>query len=473
MNENNTELSQNGVQSENQQRFDQPNGRNYQKQYNNRNYNRQYYYPRQQNRGRGEYYQNSYNQGKQNQSQQQNQNQQSQQQQSPTNEEQEEVKNPNVQHTNNSSNGYNPRHQYSVPYYPYPYPMQMNPYTLQRMPPYDYQAYQMYPYPPFMPIPGRGPRHPYYSNNQGWMNKPYQYNQPTKEDQTQEDENNEAQVPIQLDKDLLSEQKKYPQIVDIGVNLLHPSFRNDLEKVIRRSFSKHVKPLVVTGTSVKSSQNAIALAEKYEGLYTTCGVHPHESSSCNSETLATLESLASKSKVVAIGECGLDFNRMYSPQDVQELWFEEQLKLAIKLKKPLFLHERDAHESFLKILNKYKGQLPPAVVHCFTGTKEEVEKYLELGFYIGFTGVICNKKRGKHLRDIISSKLIPLSRIMIETDAPFMTPLNMPVYNGRNEPCNLTYVLKTLAECYQESEETLARATTENALKFFNIPTAS
>lgn len=147
----------------------------------------------------------------------------------------------------------------------------MNPYTLQRMPPYDYQAYQMYPYPPFMPIPGRGPRHPYYSNNQGWMNKPYQYNQPTKEDQTQEDENNEAQVPIQLDKDLLSEQKKYPQIVDIGVNLLHPSFRNDLEKVIRRSFSKHVKPLVVTGTSVKSSQNAIALAEKYEGLYTTCG----------------------------------------------------------------------------------------------------------------------------------------------------------------------------------------------------------
>lgn len=148
--------------------------------------------------------------------------------------------------------------------------------------------------------------------------------------------------------------------------------------------------------------------------------------------MATLESLASKSKVVAIGECGLDFNRMYSPQDVQELWFEEQLKLAIKLKKPLFLHERDAHESFLKILNKYKGQLPPAVVHCFTGTKEEVEKYLELGFYIGFTGVICNKKRGKHLRDIISSKLIPLSRIMIETDAPFMTPLNMPVYNGRN-----------------------------------------
>eukprot|EP01119_Soliformovum_irregulare_P015526 TRINITY_DN4372_c0_g1_i2.p1 TRINITY_DN4372_c0_g1~~TRINITY_DN4372_c0_g1_i2.p1 ORF type:complete len:190 (+),score=32.38 TRINITY_DN4372_c0_g1_i2:478-1047(+) len=185
-----------------------------------------------------------------------------------------------------------------------------------------------------------------------------------------------------------------------------------------------------------------------------------------------MRTLAKEKGVVAIGECGLDFNRMFSPQDVQEKWFAAQLELAVELQMPVFLHERDAHTSFVEILSRYRSKLVDVVVHCFTGTKEDIEKYLEMDCHIGFTGVIGNKNRGKHLRDILASKIIPLNRLMIETDAPFMTPYNMPrpPSDGRNEPYLLPWVLRTVAECYGESDEAIANATTETALKFFRIP---
>jgi len=140
------------------------------------------------------------------------------------------------------------------------------------------------------------------------------------------------------------------------------------------------------------------------------------------------------------------------------------------LKKPLFLHEREAHTSFVNILKKYRNKLGSVVVHCFTGVKEEIEEYMKLDLHIGFTGVICNKNRGAHLREILSSKIIPLERLMIETDAPFMLPRNMPQQStDRNEPAYLPYVLKVVAECYGKSEEEVAAATTLTALKFFGL----
>jgi len=186
-------------------------------------------------------------------------------------------------------------------------------------------------------------------------------------------------------------------------------------------------------------------------------------------TIATLRQLAINPEVVAIGECGLDFNRMFSPQKVQEEWFEKQLVLAAELKKPLFLHEREAHASFMKIISAHRKNLGAIVVHCFTGNKSEVEAYLQLDLHIGFTGVICNESRGKHLREILSSKIIPLDRLMIETDAPFMLPKNVKIPTDRNEPSFLPYVLNVIAKCYNEPEEEVAAATTATSLKFFGL----
>jgi TatD DNase family protein len=185
------------------------------------------------------------------------------------------------------------------------------------------------------------------------------------------------------------------QLADIGANLTHASFREDLDDVLSRARHAGVRTIVVTGTSVEESRRAAGLADAH-GLYATAGVHPHVARECNAETIPALRELARHPKVVAIGECGLDYNRNYSPHPDQEKWFVAQLELAAEVGKPLFLHSRDAHPRFAEILRNLR--VGKAVAHCFTGEVEELRAYLDLGLHIGITGWICDESHARTCR---------------------------------------------------------------------------
>lgn len=260
------------------------------------------------------------------------------------------------------------------------------------------------------------------------------------------------------------------KIIDIGVNLMHRSFSTDRESVIEDARFEGVSPLIMTGTSERSSIEAAKYASQYQGkLYSTAGVHPHDAKSCNEKTIDTLRRLAKQDAVVAIGECGLDYNRDFSPRDVQRKWFEAQIDLAAELNMPLFLHERDAFTDFTAILERRIGDVPAAVVHCFTGTEEALDRYLELGCHIGITGWICDERRGGHLLKLV--KKIPSSRLMIETDAPFLTPRNMAEKprDGRNEPKYLMHILEEIASVLGKDVEDLADETYTTTCRFFGL----
>jgi TatD DNase family protein len=243
--------------------------------------------------------------------------------------------------------------------------------------------------------------------------------------------------------------------------------------VVQRAFDAGVRTMVVTGTSLASSQEAQRIAREYPGqLFSTSGVHPHDSRNCTMDTIVELRRLAAMEQVVAIGECGLDFNRDFSPRPQQEKWFEAQVALAEELQKPLFLHERDADQRFREILTAVRKSVP-AVLHCFTGSRESLKMYLDMGLHIGITGWICDERRGKSLRELVRD--IPLNRLMIETDAPFLLPRSMATKpkDGRNEPSFLPYVLQAVADCLGKPGEEIARATTATARSFFQLDKTS
>jgi TatD DNase family protein len=258
------------------------------------------------------------------------------------------------------------------------------------------------------------------------------------------------------------------QLIDIGANLTHSSFQADLPEVLERAARAGVAQIIVTGTSVAESLQALKLARANPALRCTVGVHPHHARECNVSTIPALRDIAADPRVVAIGECGLDFNRNYSPHPEQEKWFEAQLDLAIDLKKPVFLHSRDAHPRFAQILQKKR--LPPAVAHCFTGEKDELHAYLELGLYIGITGWICDERRGAHLVKLVGD--IPADRLLLETDAPYLTPRDMKPQPKarRNEPAFLPHVLKAVARALGRSAEEVAAQTAANARRLFGLP---
>ncbi|MCU6796413.1 TatD family hydrolase [Paenibacillus sp. WQ 127069] len=261
-----------------------------------------------------------------------------------------------------------------------------------------------------------------------------------------------------------------PKLIDIGVNLMHRSFHEDRDQVVARAEAEGVSPLIITGTSLKNSEEAARYASRFAGkLFTTAGIHPHDTKNCQTHTIEKLRKLALLPQVVAIGECGLDYNRDFSPRDVQKRWFEEQIRLACELQLPLFLHERDAHYEFMQTLKPYLPRLNKAVVHCFTGSLKELQVYLNMGFYIGITGWICDERRGKHLAEIV--KRIPLDRLMIETDAPFLTPRDLAVKpsEGRNEPAFLPHILRKVASCLGRSIEETTEATTKVAREFYGL----
>jgi TatD DNase family protein len=260
------------------------------------------------------------------------------------------------------------------------------------------------------------------------------------------------------------------QLVDIGANLTHPAFHPDLPEVLARARQAGVAAIVATGTSVAESANALKLATAHPGaVYATAGVHPHHARECDAATIPALRVLARQPQVVAIGECGLDFNRNYSPHPDQEQWFAAQLELACELGKPLFLHSRDAREKFIDTVGQFRN-LPPAVAHCFTGEKAELHAYLDLGLYIGITGWICDERRGAHLKELVRD--IPADRLLVETDSPYLTPrdLHPQPKARRNEPAHLPHILRTIARSLGRPAEDVAAETTRNARTLFGLP---
>ena len=257
------------------------------------------------------------------------------------------------------------------------------------------------------------------------------------------------------------------QLVDIGANLTHAAFRDDLDAVLGRARAAGVARIVVTGTTVEESRQASALARSADFLYATAGVHPHHARDCDSNTIPQLREILKDPRAVAVGECGLDFNRNYSPHPDQEKWFVAQLELGIELGKPLFLHSRDAHPRFSQIISSLKPK--KAVAHCFTGEREELKAYLDLGLYIGITGWICDERRGRHLLDLV--KEIPRDRLLLETDAPYLTPRDLKPQPKarRNEPAFLPHILGAVARALGRPAEEVAAQTTRNAEELFSL----
>ncbi|MCJ7934798.1 MAG: TatD family hydrolase [Chryseobacterium sp.] len=257
--------------------------------------------------------------------------------------------------------------------------------------------------------------------------------------------------------------------IDIGINLTNKQFYNEHDEIINRALDSGVEHIILTGTSVRGSRTSAEIAEEYpEILFSTAGIHPHDATSFAPENIRELRTLLKKDHVVSVGECGLDFDRDFSPRPIQEKCYQAQLELAIEVDKPLFLHERSAFKRFNEITDDYLSRLPEAVVHCFTGTLDEAKVYLDKGFYLGFTGAISDEKRFKQLEDVI--KYTPLDRMMIETDAPFMLPKNMPrIRNRRNEPSFLPYVAQTIALFKRISLSEVAEETTETSRNFFRL----
>ncbi len=263
-------------------------------------------------------------------------------------------------------------------------------------------------------------------------------------------------------------------LVDIGVNLTGSAFNKDLSAVIERALAHGVSHMVVTGTNLEHTEAAIELCDRWpEVLFSTAGVHPHHAKEWNEKVAIRIHDAAQNAAVRALGECGLDYNRNFSTPQDQRKCFEAQLEMAADLQLPVFLHQRDAHDDFVKILTRWRDKLKGGVAHCFTGSSEEAIEDLDLDLSIGITGWICDERRGHSLQQAVKS--IPLESLMIETDAPYLLPRDLPdtlssrLQERRNEPLVLAHVCKALARYIDRDVTDVALQTTKLARDFFTI----
>lgn len=257
------------------------------------------------------------------------------------------------------------------------------------------------------------------------------------------------------------------KLFDSHCHLDDRAYQDDLESVISRAHAAGVAAMMVVGIHRKSSEKAVEIARKYDGLWASVGVHPHDVKHCSEKIMGDLKQLAQTPEVRAWGETGLDFNRMFSSQEDQEKWFVRQLEIADELNLPLIFHERDSNGRLLEILKAYPSANRRGVIHCFSGNRKELEQYLEMGFYIGITGIVTIKTRGEELRNLVP--LIPLSRLLIETDAPYLTPAPEKNQYRRNEPAFVKSVFSKIAEITKKKYEELSDILWENTCNLFKI----
>ncbi|MCK5836638.1 MAG: TatD family hydrolase [Desulfobacula sp.] len=245
-------------------------------------------------------------------------------------------------------------------------------------------------------------------------------------------------------------------------------YENDISEVMERAWQEQVRGIMIVGVDVPTSLKAIQIAASRDHIFTSVGIHPHDAADCSQDVLNNLQTLAKEhDSVKAWGEIGLDFNRMFSTQKDQEKCFEDQLGIAAVLDLPIIFHERDSRGRFYEILKSSGPKTRKGVVHCFSGTREEMFKYLDLGYHIGITGILTLKKRGEYLRNI--APLIPDDRILIETDAPYLTPAPQKNKFRRNEPAFVKSVLLKLAEIKNSDPDELSHIIFNNTLKFYRI----
>ncbi|WP_286237725.1 TatD family hydrolase [Neptuniibacter halophilus] len=261
-----------------------------------------------------------------------------------------------------------------------------------------------------------------------------------------------------------------PCWIDIGVNLTDNSFNSDRSEVIERSFAAGVGQMILTGTTLQESLQAIELCQQYPGrLFCTAGVHPHYAKDHSASDLAELQPLYREDCVIAVGETGLDFNRNFSPANMQIAAFEKQVEMAAECGLPLFLHERDAHQKQVEILKTYRDDFRHAVAHCFTGSKRELYNYLDLDLHIGITGWICDERRGSELQRLVSE--IPADRLMLETDAPYLIPrdLKPKPRSRRNLPEFLPHIAAKVASLRGVSLKQLQTEVATTSRQFFRL----
>jgi len=257
------------------------------------------------------------------------------------------------------------------------------------------------------------------------------------------------------------------KLFDSHCHLDDTVFEKDITQVYHRMDEAGVLKAMTVGTDCKSSQKAVALTENRKHLYAAVGIHPHNAESSTTSDLDILRNLAANQAVKAWGEIGLDFNRMYSPVKDQEICLHKQIEIAEALKLPIIFHERDSGGRLLEILETQKNKIVGGVIHCFSGNQQELQCYLEMGFYIGITGILTIKGRGAFLRELAVS--IPAERLVIETDAPYLTPAPQKNKTRRNEPAFVRSVLLKLALIRNEDSEVLADCLWKNTCRLFKL----
>jgi TatD DNase family protein len=257
------------------------------------------------------------------------------------------------------------------------------------------------------------------------------------------------------------------KLFDSHCHLDDRAFDKDLGDVIFRMHGAGVASAMTIGTTLDRCAKGVAIAESMGGVYAAVGIHPHDAKSCNEDVLKTLVDLAKNPKVRAWGEIGLDFNRMFSPRDVQEKWLIRQLEISDALNLPAIFHERDSNGRLIELLKAHFTSGRAGVIHCFSGSEDELKQYLDLGLYIGITGIVTIKGRGADLRKMAPS--IPNDRILIETDAPYLTPTPERNHTQRNEPAFVRSVLFKLAEVRRQDPAFLSETLWENTCRLYNI----
>lgn len=260
-----------------------------------------------------------------------------------------------------------------------------------------------------------------------------------------------------------AELKTVGRLFDAHCHYEDERFEEDREEAYQRMLHSGVCRCVCVGSDLDTSRRCLDFAQRHEGAYAAAGVHPHEAKDAPEDYLEQLMALLVQPKAVALGEIGLDYYYDLSPRDVQKRVMEEQIDLALRLRKPVIFHIRDAHGDMLEAFRRRK-ELPAGVIHCFSGSPETAREYVKMGFYVSFAGPLTFKK-APHLWE--AAKAVPLDRLMVETDSPYLSP--EPLRGRRNEPANVRWVLKKLAALRELPEEEMARITEENTCRFYRI----